>query len=77
MGMAFGMSGQVDAARKVFLDAIKKDPDYPLYYYNLACADAEQGDAATPASICNKPSTAEPTRFRVKSCLTQPRMTPS
>jgi tetratricopeptide (TPR) repeat protein len=46
MGMALGMSGQVDAARKVFLDAIKKDPDYPLYYYNLACADAEQGDAA-------------------------------
>ena len=22
------------------------DPDYPLYYYNLACADAEQGKAA-------------------------------
>jgi tetratricopeptide (TPR) repeat protein len=25
--------------------AILKDPDYPLYYYNLACADAESGDA--------------------------------
>jgi tetratricopeptide (TPR) repeat protein len=46
MGMALGMSGEVDAARKVFLDAVKKDPDYPLYYFNLACADAEQGDAA-------------------------------
>jgi hypothetical protein len=45
MGMALGMSGQVDAARKVFLDAVQKDPTYPLYYYNLACADAEQGDA--------------------------------
>jgi hypothetical protein len=27
------------------LDAVQKDPTYPLYYYNLACADAEQGDA--------------------------------
>jgi hypothetical protein len=25
--------------------AIKKDPEYPLYYYNLACADAEASDA--------------------------------
>ena len=46
MGMALGMSGQVNEAREVFLDAAKKDPDYPLNYYNLACADAEQGDVA-------------------------------
>jgi tetratricopeptide (TPR) repeat protein len=43
MGMALGMSGEVDEARKVFNDAIQSDPEYPLYYYNLACADAEQG----------------------------------
>jgi tetratricopeptide (TPR) repeat protein len=46
MGMAMGISGDVDGARKLFLEASKKDPDYPLYYYNLACADAEQGKAA-------------------------------
>ena len=40
-----GISGDVDGARRVFQDAIKTDPDYPLYYYNLACADAEQGKA--------------------------------
>lgn len=45
MGMALGMSGDVDGARKVFQEAIQTDPDYPLYYYNLACADAEQGKA--------------------------------
>jgi len=45
MGMALGMSGQVDDARKVFTDAIKTDSTYPLYYFNLACADAEQGNA--------------------------------
>jgi tetratricopeptide (TPR) repeat protein len=45
MGMALGISGDVDGARKVFQEAVKSDPDYPLNYYNLACADAEQGDA--------------------------------
>jgi tetratricopeptide (TPR) repeat protein len=46
MGMALGMSGKIDEARKVFNHAIQQDPDYPLNYYNLACADAEQGKAA-------------------------------
>jgi tetratricopeptide (TPR) repeat protein len=46
MGMALGMSGDLDGARKVFQEASSEDPDYPMYYYNLACADAEQGDAA-------------------------------
>ena len=41
-GMAYGMSGDVAKARTIFVAAIAKDPDYPLYYYNLACADAEQ-----------------------------------
>jgi tetratricopeptide (TPR) repeat protein len=45
MGMALGISGDVDAARKIFREAASKDPAYPLNYYNLACADAEQGDA--------------------------------
>ena len=45
MGISLGLSGQFDAARKIFNDAIQRDPDYPLNYYNLACADAEQGNA--------------------------------
>ena len=44
--MALGMSGDVKASRAVAESAIKADPDYPINYYNLACADAEQGDAA-------------------------------
>ena len=24
--------------------AIAKDPEYPMYYFNLSCADAEAGD---------------------------------
>lgn len=44
--MALGMSGDLKNSRAVAEMAIKSDPDYPINYYNLACADAEQGDAA-------------------------------
>lgn len=46
LAMSYGISGQVKQSRAVNEEAIKTDPDYPLYYYNLACADAEQGHAA-------------------------------
>ena len=38
--MSYGMIGDFAAARRILQDAIAADPDYPLYYYNLACADA-------------------------------------
>jgi hypothetical protein len=41
-GMAYGMSGDIQKARATFDKAIAEDPDYPMYYYNLACADAEE-----------------------------------
>jgi tetratricopeptide (TPR) repeat protein len=41
-GMAYGMSGNIGKARAIFEKAISEDPDYPMYYYNLACADAEE-----------------------------------
>lgn len=44
--MALGMSGDLKNSRAVAEMAIKSDPDYPINYYNLACADAEGGDAA-------------------------------
>jgi tetratricopeptide (TPR) repeat protein len=45
-GMAYGMSGNMQKSRSIFEKAIEADPDYPLYYYNLACADAEEKDLA-------------------------------
>ena len=41
--IALGMSGKVQQARAYAERAIKSDPEYPLNYYNLACADAEEG----------------------------------
>jgi hypothetical protein len=43
--MSLGMSGDIKNSRGVAEKAIAADPDYPLNYYNLACADAEQGNA--------------------------------
>jgi len=47
-GMSYGMSGEIGKARAIFEKALTEDPDYPMYYYKLACADAEErklGDA--------------------------------
>jgi hypothetical protein len=41
-GMSYGMSGDIPKARAIFERAAREDPDYPMYYYNLACADAEE-----------------------------------
>jgi tetratricopeptide (TPR) repeat protein len=41
-GMAYGISGDTSKARSLFESAIRSDPDYPMYYYNLACADAQE-----------------------------------
>jgi len=46
LSMSYGLSGDLKHSRAVNEAAILRDPDYPLYYYNLACADAEQGNAA-------------------------------
>jgi Tfp pilus assembly protein PilF len=43
-GMAYGMSGDITKAPSVFESAMAEDPDYPLNYYNLACADAEENN---------------------------------
>jgi tetratricopeptide (TPR) repeat protein len=46
LAMSYGMSGDLAKSRAVNQAAIARDPEYPLYYYTLACADAEEGNAA-------------------------------
>jgi hypothetical protein len=47
-GMSYGISGQYAKARAIFEAGVAGDPDYPMYYYNLACADA--GEDKLPAA---------------------------
>jgi tetratricopeptide (TPR) repeat protein len=44
--MSYGIIGELKKAHALLDEAIGKDPDYPLNYYNLACAYAEEGDKA-------------------------------
>jgi len=41
-GMSYGIAGDIPKSRAIFESAIAKDSEYPLYYYNLACADAQE-----------------------------------
>ena len=44
LAMAYGISGDLKKSRALLESAIRDDPEYPLNYYNLACAYAEEGD---------------------------------
>jgi hypothetical protein len=46
LAMALGMAGDITGSRAVNIAAIKRDPNYPMYYYNLACADGVENNAA-------------------------------
>jgi tetratricopeptide (TPR) repeat protein len=39
-GMSYGIAGDLAKARAIFEKGIVEDPEYPMNYYNLACADA-------------------------------------
>jgi tetratricopeptide (TPR) repeat protein len=44
LGMAYGISGDLKKAKETFEYGISKDPDYPLFYYNMACTYGEMDD---------------------------------
>jgi len=44
LAMAYGISGDLKKTHALLESAIRDDPEYPLNYYNLACAYAEEGD---------------------------------
>lgn len=44
LAMAYGISGNMKKAHALLQGAIQQDPQYPLNYYNEACAFAEEGD---------------------------------
>jgi len=44
LGMAYAMSGELSKAKATFEYGAQENPTYPMFRYNLACADAELGD---------------------------------
>jgi tetratricopeptide (TPR) repeat protein len=44
MGMAYGVSGDLTRAKETFVYGLSKDPQYPMFYYNLACTFGEMND---------------------------------
>jgi len=44
LGMAYGISGDLDRAKDTFNYGVSKDPGYPMFYYNLGCTYAERND---------------------------------
>ena len=44
LGMAYGVTGDIESARKTFEYGIQKDPDYPMFYYEMADCFGEKGD---------------------------------
>jgi tetratricopeptide (TPR) repeat protein len=44
LGMAYGITGDLDHSEKTYQYGIGKDPEYPGFYYGMACVLAERGD---------------------------------
>lgn len=44
LGMAYGISGDLDRAEETFDYGASQDPGYPMFYYNLGCTYAERND---------------------------------
>jgi tetratricopeptide (TPR) repeat protein len=44
LGMAYGITGDLKHAEETFDYGLSKDPNYPMFYYNLACVNAERND---------------------------------
>jgi tetratricopeptide (TPR) repeat protein len=39
--MSYGISGNLKQAREIFEYGSTQDPEYPMFYYNLACTYGE------------------------------------
>jgi tetratricopeptide (TPR) repeat protein len=44
LGMSYGISGDLEKSKQLYEWAITIEPEYPMFFYNLACTFAEMGD---------------------------------
>ena len=54
LGMAYGITGDLQKAKETFEYGVSKDATYPLFYYNLACTYAEMNDGARATNYLKK-----------------------
>jgi tetratricopeptide (TPR) repeat protein len=54
LGMAYGMTGDLEKAKGTFEYGLSKDATYPLFYYNMACYYGEKGDAENAGAYLKK-----------------------
>jgi tetratricopeptide (TPR) repeat protein len=57
LGMSYGMSGKLLQAQATFVFGLTQDPEYPMFYYNLACTYGEMdkmSDALTQLRLFYK-----------------------
>jgi len=44
LGMAYGISGDLAKSKQLYEWAVTQEPEYPMFYYNLACTFAEMNN---------------------------------
>ena len=44
LGMAYGISGDLESSKKTYEYGLSVKPEYPMFHYNLACTFAEMKD---------------------------------
>ena len=54
LGMAYGITFDLDNSEATLRCGVSKDPDYPMFYYNLGCVYAERGDMDKAMSYLSK-----------------------
>jgi tetratricopeptide (TPR) repeat protein len=54
LGMAYGITGDLDRAQQTFDYGISQDSTYPLFYYNLACVAAGRNDMDKTMELLKK-----------------------
>ena len=50
LGMSYGITGDLEHAKKTFEFGLSQDASYPMFYYNLACTYGEMNDLAKTLS---------------------------
>jgi tetratricopeptide (TPR) repeat protein len=57
LGMAYGITGDLNKAEATFRYGLSKDATYPMFFYNIACVYGERNDLENALLYLNKAHT--------------------